>query len=278
MLEMFAFDFMQRALLAGIMVSILCGFIAFFVVLKRLSFIGVGISHSALGGVAIGVLSGVDPILSAIIFVILMSWAIGMVSKKGDVHEDTAIGIFFSFATALGVALISLSKSYNVDLFGYLFGSILSVTKKDLWTVGILGGLVVGFLILFFKELLFMCFDEEVATISGLPVTFLYYLLLTLMAVTIVVAIKVVGIVLVSAFIVIPAATGYQLAKSYRIMLTTSILCGIVASVAGLWLSFRFDLASGATIVLCSTLLFFLAMLISPRRRLLQRTLNRFSP
>ena len=270
-MEIFAYEFMQRAFLAGLMVSLLCSFIAFFVVLRRLAFIGVGISHSAFGGVALGILLQVNPILMAAAFSLAVSWLIGLVSRQGELHEDTAIGIFFSAAMALGVALISLSGSYNVDLFGYLFGNILSVNTADLWLVGILGSIALFFLILFFKELLYISFDEEMARVSGLPVTFLNYLLLTLMAVTVVVSIKVVGIVLASALLVIPAATGYQLARHYRLMLGISLLCGTSSSVLGLWLSYRYDLASGATIVLCSTLIFFLALLFSPRRGLVSR-------
>ena len=270
-MEIFAYEFMQRAFLAGLMVSLLCSFMAFFVVLKRMAFVGVGISHSAFGGVALGILLNVNPILMAAAFSLLVSWLIGLVSKQGALHEDTAIGIFFSAAMALGVALISLSGSYNVDLFGYLFGNILSVTTGDLWLVGILGFLALSFLVLFFKEFLYLSFDEEMARVNGLPVTFLNYLLLTLMAVTVVVSIKVVGIVLAEALLVIPAATGYQLARHYRLMLAISLLCGTLSSVMGLWLSYRYDLASGATIVLCATLFFFLALLFSPRRGLVSR-------
>lgn len=273
-MEMLSYDFMQRALMAGILVSLLCSFIAFFVILRRLAFIGVGISHSAFGGVAMGVVMGINPIFMAAIFSILVAWLIGVVSKKGQVHEDAAIGIFFSAAMALGVALISLSHSYNIDLFGYLFGNILSVSAEDLWTVGILGAITLLTLILFFKELLFISFDEEVARVSGLPVEFLNYLLLILMALTIVVSIKVVGLVLASALLVIPAATGYQLARNYRLMLAISLLCGVSSSIMGLWLSYRYDLASGATIVLCSTLFFFLSMIFSPRQKLIGRLIR----
>lgn len=269
--EMLSFDFMRHALLGGLMVCLLCSFLSFFVVLKRLSFIGVGISHSAFGGLAIGVLLGFNPFISAGIFSVLVAWGIGITSRKGKLHEDTTIGIFFSAAMALGVALISLSREYRADLFSLLFGNILAITTSDLWMVALCGVGVSLFLFLFFKELLAISFDDEVARVGGLPVGFLYYGLLTAMAVTVVASIKVVGIILVEALLVIPAATGFQMAKNYRGMLLFSLVSGVISLLSGLLLSYWLDIASGATIVLCSSLLFVLAFLFSPQKGLLLR-------
>lgn len=269
--EMLSFDFMRHALLGGLMVCLLCSFLSFFVVLKRLSFIGVGISHSAFGGLAIGVLLGFNPFISAGIFSVLVAWGIGITSRKGKLHEDTTIGIFFSAAMALGVALISLSREYRADLFSLLFGNILAITTADLWMVALCGVGVSLFLFLFFKELLAISFDDEVARVGGLPVGFLYYGLLTAMAVTVVASIKVVGIILVEALLVIPAATGFQMAKNYRGMLLFSLVSGVISLLSGLLLSYWLDIASGATIVLCSSLLFVLAFLFSPQKGLLLR-------
>lgn len=269
--EMLSFEFMRHALIGGLMVCLLCSFLSFFVVLKRLSFIGVGISHSAFGGLAIGVLMGFNPFICAGVFSVLVSWGIGITSQKGKLHEDATIGIFFSAAMALGVALISLSREYRADLFSLLFGNILAITTADLWMVAVCGVGVALFLFLFFKELLAISFDEEVARVGGLPVDFLYYGLLTAMAITVVASIKVVGIILVEALLVIPAATGFQMSKNYRWMLFFSLASGALSLFSGLILSYWLDIASGATIVLCASLLFMLAFLFSPGKGVLLR-------
>ena len=273
MAEVLSYGFMQRALIAGILVGVLCAVLGFFVVLKRLSFIGVGISHSAFGGVAIGVLCGIEPLLAAAAFASIVAWGIGWVSRKGQLHEDTAIGILFSSAMALGVALISLSSTYQVDLFGYLFGNILAVSPNDLWMLGAISVFVLAALGLLFKELLFVAFDEEVARANGLPVTPLYFLLLTCLALAVVAAIRVVGLILVEALLVIPAAIGYQVARGYRAMLCVSAVSAVLAAITGLFVSYAFNVAAGATIVLVLTLLFFLALAwgrtragVAPRR------------
>lgn len=264
---MFTYEFMQRAFIAGVMAGLLCSFVSLFVVMQRLAFAGVGISHSALGGVAIGVLAGVNPVISAGLFCTAIAWLIGLISKKGDIHADTVIGIFFSATMALGIALISLTRGYYPDLLGFLFGNILAVTVQDLWILGIAGTVIALFLTLFFKELLFLCFDEETAQAAGIPTTFLYYALLTVIALTIVICVKILGIVLASALLVIPAITGYELARNFRGVLVVSLVSGVITATAGLFLSYHLNLPSGATIVLCATLLFFAAMLFSPRRR-----------
>jgi zinc transport system permease protein len=268
MTELLSYGFMQRALLAGVLAGLLCGVLGFFVVLKRLSFIGVGISHSAFGGIAIGVVLGVEPLVAAAVFATLVAWGIGWLSRAGRLHEDTSIGILFSSAMALGVALISLSHTYQVDLFGYLFGNILSVSPRDLGLLAAIALLVLAGVGLLFKELLFVAFDEEVARASGLPVTVLSFLLLTGLALAVVAAIRVVGIILVEALLVIPAAIGYQLAQGYRAMLCIAVLSAVLSAVAGLFVSYFFNVAAGATIVLVLTLVFGLAVAVARNRRL----------
>lgn len=267
MTEVLSYAFVQRALLAGILVGLLCGVLGFFVVLKRLSFIGVGISHSAFGGIAVGVLIGVEPLLAAAVFSTAVACAIGWLSRKGRLHEDTAIGILFSSAMALGVALISLSSTYQVDLFGYLFGNILAVSANDLWLLGGIAVMVLGVVGLLFKELLFLAFDEEVARANGLPVTPLYFVLLGCLALAVVAAIRVVGIVLVEALLVIPAAIGYQLARGYRAMLCLSAAAAVFSAIVGLLASYFLNIAAGATIVLVLTLLFVVALALGRLRR-----------
>jgi zinc transport system permease protein len=211
-MEFLSYGFIQRALITGALLGVTCAILAVFVVLRRMAFIGVGISHAALGGVAIGLLAGVPPVMAAGAFSVAVAWVIAWITRKGEVSEDTAIGIFFPTAMALGVALISLSQTYRQDLLAYLFGNILSVGPGDLWVLLVLSGISLGVLGLFFKEFLFLGIDEEAARAAGLPTHFLNYLLLTILAVTIVAAMKLVGIILVSAFLVIPAATGQALA------------------------------------------------------------------
>ncbi|MDI6710409.1 MAG: metal ABC transporter permease [Bacillota bacterium] len=267
MSEFLAYDFMQRALAAGVVAGLLCAVVSFFVVLQRLSFAGVGIAHSALGGIAIGVLTGINPLLTAAFFCTGVAWGIGAVSKKGEVHEDSAIGVFFAVAMAFGITLISLARGYYPELFSFLFGNILAVTAGDLWLLAAVALAVLAFLSLFFKELLFICFDEEAARASGLPVTPLYYALLTAVALTVVVTVKILGIVLASALLVLPAITAHQLTKNFRPLLALSLGAGLFSSVLGLWLSYRFDLPSGATIVLCGAALFFASLVFKQYRR-----------
>ena len=266
MTEFLSFQFMRYALIAGVMISIMCGVLSNFVVLKRLSFLGAGISHAAFGGVALGVLLGVEPLYTGMVFTWVLTMIIGYVSREGHLGEDTAIGIGYVAAMALGTIFLGFARSYNFDVFGYLFGNILAVTDTDLLVTATLGTVVLLLLGLFRKELLFLAFDEEMAQVVGLPVRFLYYLLLTIMALTVVIAIKVVGIVLVSALLVLPGATSLQLTKNIVPMVGLSALCGLVSTFSGLYLSYSLDLASGATIVLTATVLFGLAMVASPRR------------
>ncbi|MFQ5794908.1 MAG: metal ABC transporter permease [Candidatus Bipolaricaulia bacterium] len=269
--EMFAFGFMQRALIVGILIGLLASFLSLFIILKRMSFIGTGLAHSAFGGVAIGVLTGLNPVLTAGAFALAVAAGIGIIARKGRLSEDVAIGILFSASMALGIALIGLSTVYNVNLFGYLFGSLLAVTWTDIWIVTGVGLTIAVLLVLFFNRFLFISFDEEIAQASGLSVTTLYYLLLMLIAVTIVISFKVVGILLISALLVIPGATGYRLAKNYRGVLAISLLVGIISVIGGLSVSFVYDIAPGAAIILCATVLFGLSFLIR-RVRVRRRT------
>ncbi len=272
---MLAYGFGQRALIGGIIIAAVCSLISFFVVVRRLAFVGMGISHAAFGGVSIGIVAGVDPILTAGGFCILVALGIGWFTRKGRIHEDTAIGILFASAMAMGVVLVRVAHAYNMNLMSYLFGSILAMSWNDIIVLSVTGAVVVIFMVFFFKELLFFVFDEETATASGLPVRLVYYGLLIAMAMTIVVSIKLVGIILVSALLVIPAATGIQLSRNYRGVLLFSIIFGIASVVLGLFLSSWFDVASGATIVLCLFGIFLLAMAVSPRRGYMIKFLSR---
>ena len=267
MLEILSYTFMQRALLASVLIGTVSAVIGVYVVLRGLSFIGAGIAHASFGGVALGFLLGINPLLAAVVFCLLTAWGIAWTSRRAQVKEDTSIGIFFASTMALGILVIGLMRGYNVDLFGYLFGSVLAVTRQDLWLSLLMGAGVLLTVGLFFKELLFITFDPEMAQVSGLPAGALYVLLLSLMALTIVLSIKVVGIILVSALIVIPAAAAYQLTEDFRRMMLLAVVLGNLSAVAGLFLSYWLDTASGATMVLTATAFFILSALLSPRRR-----------
>lgn len=257
MTEFLSYGFIQRALLTGGVLGLTCALLGVFVVLRRMAFIGVGISHAALGGVAIGLLVGAPPVAAAGAFSVMVAWVIGWITRRGEVSEDTAIGVFFPTAMALGVALMSLSQTYRQDLLGYLFGNILSIGPEDLWLLLVLAGLSLGVLAVFFKEFLFLGVDEEAAKAAGLPAAFLSYLLLTILAITIVAAMKLVGIILVSAFLVVPAATGQTLGTSVKGMVLFSVGAALVSVFTGLWLSWLWNLPSGASIVLFAAALFF---------------------
>lgn len=261
MIDLFQLGFMQRALAAGLLIAVLCALFSVFVVLRRFSFIGVGISHSAFGGVALGYLLGLDPTLMAVLFAAVVALLIGFIRRRGRLHEDTAIGIFFSLTMALGILFIGLSGRYNVDLFGYLFGNILAITRTDLITMAVIAPVIFLLMLSVFKELLFLSFDEEVARASGVAVGPVYYFFLLAMAVTIVIAIKLIGIILVSAMMVLPAATARQMVDRYRHLVWWSVGLAVAATVAGLMLSYFLDLASGATIVLVAGMLFFASFL-----------------
>jgi len=264
--EMLSFPFFQRALLGGLMIAVMLSVLSFFVVLRRMSFIGVGISHSALGGVAIGLALGLSPTLTTTIFCVAVALLIGYISRRGRVREDAAIGIIFSGTMALGVTVIALSGSYMSSLFSYLFGSILSISPADIRVIAIYSVAIIILISAFFKHLLNASFNEEVAKVTGIHVEFLHYMLLVLVSLAIVASIKLVGIVLVSALLVLPAATANLIARTYGKVLAFSVLSSIVSLVIGLVLSYRLDLPLGATIVLCSCCIFFMCLAVSRLR------------
>lgn len=248
--DILAYGFMQRALLAALLVGTLCSTVSFFVVLKRLSFLGAGISHTALGGIALGLVANIDPILTGSIFAIGTSMSTGYIARMGRISEDAVIGIFYASGMALGIALISTFKGYYPELFGLLFGNILSVSVRDLYFMLLALGIILLFVILFFKELLAICFDEEMAEAGGLPVGPLYMGLLAAIGLTVMVSIQLVGVVLVAALIVIPGATAYRLSKNYRSMLFLSLAVGLAGSFGGLMISYYYPVPPGAAIVL----------------------------
>lgn len=252
---------MRNALLTGVLASIICGLIGVYIVLKKIVFISGGISHISMGGIGLGYYLGVDPMLVTLPFTIAAALLIGVIKKNIKVYEDTAIGILWALGMALGVIFINLSRGYAPDLFSYLFGNILSVTRQDLLLIAVLSGIVILIVIVFNKEFLMFAFDEEFAEISGVPVKLFYFLFLGLIAITVVTLMKIVGIILVMAFLTLPVATAGLFSAGVKQMMRYAIFFGIVSVLLGLYLSFQFNLASGATIVMTSGVLFALAAL-----------------
>jgi zinc transport system permease protein len=259
---MLEFAFMQRALAAAVLVGVVCGVLGFFVVLRRLAFIGVGISHSALGGVALGLLLGVSPLLTGGAFALLVALGIALTGGKSGLGRDTVIGVFFSGAMALGVVLASLEHGAQQELFGYLFGNVLAVTRGELLALALGGAGVVAALLALLRPQLFLAFDEEIARAYGQRAQLLDVALLALLAATIVIGVRLVGVLLIEALLVVPAATAALLARHYRAQLALSVVLGVASALGGLALAWRFDVAPGGMVALTAVALFFAAFAV----------------
>jgi zinc transport system permease protein len=256
------YTFMQNAFLAAILVSVACGVVGTYVVVKRIVFISGGISHAAFGGIGLGYFLGVNPILSAIPFSLASALIMGVTSKKVKISEDTAIGILWSLGMAIGIIFINLTQGYVPDLMSYLFGSILTVPFSDLLIMLVLDIIIIITVILFQNEFQGISFDEEFSQVMGMPTTAIYLLLLSLVALSVVVMIKVVGIILVIALLTIPAAIAKQYTYHMGRMMVLAVILGMILTTGGLYLSYLFNLASGATIVLVLGLGFLISVII----------------
>ena len=258
---------MQRAFVASALIGVVCSLVGVFVVLKGLAFIGAGTAHAAFTGVALGFLIGVSPFFMSVVFGLSTVWITAILETKVKMKPDISLGIFYTFTMALAIFFIGLMPTYNPEVLGYLFGSILSVTSFDLKTILALSLVILSCLALFFKEFHFISFDQEMAEASGIPAKILFFLLLNLISLSIVISLKAVGAILVLALVVIPAASAMQWATHIRSMMLGSAVIGVLASWAGLFLSYRFDLPSGATIVIFLTAVFALSAIFSPKRK-----------
>jgi ABC-type Mn2+/Zn2+ transport system permease subunit len=267
LLAPFQYDFMQRAFIAAVIVGALCSTMGTYVVLRRLSFIGDGLAHASFAGIAIAYLRGANFWIGAAIASVVTALGIGYVHRRAKISLDTSIGVLFTAAFALGVFILSRSSRATVDLQSYLFGNILGVGSSDLVLVLVLGfavALVVGAL---WRPLLYTSFDPVVAQAAGIKARLVDDTLLVLLALTIIVSLPLVGIVLVAALLVTPAAAAAQLTRRFIPMMILSAVFGITSSVGGLYASYWLKSASGATIVLVATLLFFLALVVASLRR-----------
>jgi len=251
-IEALQYEFMRSAVAAGLLAAIACGIVGVYVVVKKIVFISGGIAHASFGGIGLGYLLGISPVLGALFFTIASALGMGVVSRRTKLPEDTAIGILWAMGMALGIIFIGLSPGYAPDLFSYLFGNILTVPAVDLFLMLVLDLVIIAVVVIFYKELLAISFDEEFGTVVGVPTERLYLTLLGLIALTVVVLLRVVGVILVIALLTIPAAVARQFTHSLKTMMLLSVALGGVFAFGGLWLSYQLDLASGATIVLVS--------------------------
>jgi manganese/iron transport system permease protein len=269
--EPLTLGFFVRALVASAMVGLVCAVVGTYVVLRGIAFIGDAIAHASFPGVVAAFLLAVPFYLGAAVAAVATALAIGYVTKRAGIRQDTAIGVLFAGTFALGVFMFSAIQGYVADLFSFLFGNVLAISPQDLVALLLLGSGVLLVVALLWKELLYSTFDPLGAAASGIPVERLEYLFLALVALTIVVSLQAVGIILVVAMLVTPAATAQMLVVRFTRLMAVAALVGIASAVLGLYLSYWLDVASGATIVLVQTALFLIAMILGPRGILARR-------
>jgi manganese/iron transport system permease protein len=273
LVEPLSYGFMWRGLLASLMVGVICSVLGTYVILQGMAFFGDALAHAILPGVVLAYLAGWPLAVGALGFGILAAVGIGALSQRGEVREDTAIGIVFAGSFALGVALLSTVRSYAVDMAHILFGDVLGVSPSDLWLTFGLGAFTLFTIFFFYKEFLVLAFDPTLAVVLRLPVTFLRYLLLVLIAVTIVTSLQTVGIALMLAMLVTPAAAAQLLTHRLPYMMATAALIGAVSNITGLYLSYYANIASGPAMVLVATGIFILVFFFAPRRGMIWRRL-----
>ena len=263
-----SYAFIQRGLLAALMVGVLCSVIGCYVVLRSMAFLGDAMAHAVLPGVAVAYLLGRNLTLGALAAALVVALGVGLFSRKGMVKEDTAIGVLFAAALSLGVVLISSIRTYAVDLSHILFGNVLGVSSLDLWLTAIIGSIILLFILLFYRQFLVVSFDPVLAATLRMRVGLFNNLLLVLLALTIVISMQTVGVGLVAAMLVTPAATAYLLVRRLPTMMLISGLIGGFSSLVGLFASYHLNVASGAAIVLTTTLIFLLVFLFAPQKGL----------
>ena len=276
MFEALQFEFMRNALMAGLLTSAICGIIGTFVVVNRIAFLAGGIAHSAYGGIGLAFFLGLPYIVGTLGFTLFAALIMAAVTLKARDRADTFIGVLWAGGMALGVLLLDLTPGYNVDLMSYLFGSILAVPKSDLWQMLVLC-LSVGLIVIFFyNDFLAMSYDKEFAQLRGVPVKGLYFLLIGMIALSIVMIIRVVGLILVIALLTIPPYIAEKYARSLRVMMLISTLLCCMFTMTGLWLSYIFNLTSGATIIMVAAATFFISFLVQhlKSRRLYSKTIG----
>lgn len=266
MLEALQFEFMRNALLAGILASITCGVIGTFIVVNRMVFISGGIAHAAYGGVGLAFFFGLSPILGILGFSLLVSVFMAAISFKAKHRADTIIGVLWAVGMALGVLLLDVTPGYNVDLMSYLFGSILTVPTSDLWLMLVLNGLIVLTISYLYHDLAALSYDEEFAQVRGVPVKVLYFLLMAMIALSVVMIIQVVGLILIIALLTISPYIAEKFSGSLIGMMFYSVLLNFLFTSTGLWVSYSFNLTSGASIIMVGAVCFFISLILERLR------------
>jgi len=260
-MEILSFDFMIRAFVAGLAIAVVAPLIGTFLVAKRYALIADSLAHISLAGVAAGVLIGINPVLSALVVAVVAGFLIEKLRSGGHLSGEVALAMFLTSGLAIAVVLIGVAQKANVDLFAYLFGSITTVQSLDLWLIVPLAVVVTLLSVLLYKELAYVTFDDEQARVSGLPIAFLNYTLVSLAAITVVISLRIVGGLLVGALMVIPVASAMQVARSFKQTMILAVGFGVLSVLVGLCLAYYLNLAAGGTIVITSLALFALALL-----------------
>ena len=266
--DLMTYHFLQNALVTAVVIGIVSGAIGCFIILRSMSLMGDAISHAVLPGVAISFILGIN-FIGAVIFGMLASFIITFIKENSVIKGDTAIGITFSSFLALGVILIGVANS-STDLFHILFGNLLAVQDSDKWVTIVISGIVIGLLIIFFKELLVTSFDPILAESMGMNVKFFHYLLMVLLTLVSVTAMQSVGTILIVAMLITPAATAYLYVNSLKVMVLLSSGIGAITSIVGLFLGYTFNIAVGSSIVLTSAFIFLVSFFISPKQSLMK--------
>ncbi|MFA4931090.1 MAG: metal ABC transporter permease [Patescibacteria group bacterium] len=256
------YPFLQRALLASVLVGIICALLGVFVVFNRMAFFVDALAHSALTGIAMGILIGITPFWTALIFGIGVAVGVVYIRNKGKLHTDTVLGLFLPVAMALGILLLQLKSGYTPDLMSFLFGSVLSVSIIDLIIIGVVGIGAMVWLYFYYRDLVWLAFDRESALVSGVKVVWLEYILMIALAVVVIASLQVAGIILVGAMVVIPAVAAKNLARNFSQVVYYSVAFGLLGSVVGMFLSYIFDLSSGAIIVMTLAGIFLVTFII----------------
>ncbi len=256
LIELFSYDFFQKAFLAAVFASISCGIIGSYIVSRRIVFISGGITHASFGGIGLAFLLGFNPLVGAVLFAVASALGIQFFTKVAEIREDSSIAIWWSLGMALGIIFVFMTPGYTPNLMSYLFGNILTVTNSELWWMFILNVVIISFFVLFFRNILYVAFDEEFARTAGLPVQLYNYLIIILIALTVVLNIRVVGIILILSLLTIPQASANLFTKDFKKLLILSSVFAFVGTIAGLFISYFMDIPSGAAIIFTLVLMF----------------------
>lgn len=262
-IELFSYSFFVNAFLASLLAAISCGIIGTYIVSRRIVFISGGITHASFGGIGMGYFLGINPLFGAAVFSVLSAMGIQLFSSKGKVREDSSIAIWWSLGMAVGIIFIYITPGYAPNLMSYLFGSILTVSTGELWLMLALSIVIIFFFTVFYRSILYISFDEDFARTSDLPVSLFNYLLMILISLTIVLNIRVVGIILILSLLTIPQATANIITRDFGRMIYYSVGFAFIASIIGLFISYFADIPSGATIIFTQILLFGFVKLIT---------------